>query len=59
MHTYYERVYEKEVSLNKGDTVGKFHLGSTIVLVFEAPKSFQWKVNAGEKISLGQRIGEF
>lgn len=43
--------------LRKGDEVGAFSLGSTIVLVFEAPESFKFSVKQGSLIKVGQAIG--
>jgi phosphatidylserine decarboxylase len=43
--------------LRKGDEVGAFSLGSTIVLVFEAPEPFQFSVKKGQLIRVGQAIG--
>ncbi|EDO27822.1 predicted protein, partial [Nematostella vectensis] len=45
-------------SLAKGDQIGGFKLGSTIVLVFEAPENFRFCVEPGHKIKYGQRLGE-
>ncbi len=49
------------IAVNKGDELGKFELGSTVVLLFEAPRSFQWSdaVSKGDgcPIKLGQSLG--
>jgi phosphatidylserine decarboxylase len=43
--------------MKKGDYVGTFNLGSTIVLVFDAPKEFLFTVQPNEKVKFGQSIG--
>lgn len=43
--------------LAAGDEVGQFSLGSTVVLVFEAPKEFAFKVKNGQRIKVGEAIG--
>ncbi|GAA5974970.1 hypothetical protein JCM11641_006784 [Rhodosporidiobolus odoratus] len=43
--------------LRAGDEIGGFWLGSTIVLVFETPSSFEFTIKNGEKVKVGQTMG--
>lgn len=52
------KMYPDGVQLAAGGPVGGFRLGSTVVLVFEAPPGFQWKVAEGEAVRVGQPLGE-
>ncbi|KAI5173205.1 phosphatidylserine decarboxylase [Nematocida sp. LUAm3] len=53
----YDQTVEVSHFLQKGDEVGHFNLGSTVVLVFEAPPTFHLKVSKGPVV-MGQTIGE-
>lgn len=44
--------------LRPGQEMGGFRLGSTVVLVFEAPPSFTFDVKVGQKVKVGERIGD-
>jgi phosphatidylserine decarboxylase len=40
----------------KGEEIGEFNLGSTIVLIFEAPRHYKFPVRENEQVKLGQRL---
>ena len=48
----------KLIKLHKGDEIGRFNLGSTIVLLFEADPSFKWNIKEGDTLRYGQIIGK-
>jgi len=54
--TFFEKDYTPTVSFKKGEEVGMFHLGSTVVMVFESPE-FEFNLKVGQKVKLGQTIG--
>ncbi|XP_023282648.1 phosphatidylserine decarboxylase proenzyme, mitochondrial isoform X3 [Seriola lalandi dorsalis] len=48
---------EGGVALQRGEAVGEFNLGSTIVLLFEAPKDFSFNLQPGQRIRVGEGLG--
>ncbi|KAF9572226.1 phosphatidylserine decarboxylase 1 [Mortierella alpina] len=44
--------------LHVGEEMGGFKLGSTVVLVFEAPKSFTFLIEPGQRVKMGQALGK-
>lgn len=45
------------IQLDKGDPFGEFNLGSTVVLIFEAPKNFNLQLKQEQHICYGQLVG--
>jgi len=48
--------YKEPVALAKGEEVGGFRLGSTVILIFEAHEGFTFNVERGQKVKVGERI---
>ena len=42
--------------VTKGDYFGEFNLGSSIVIVFEAPLDFTFDVKSGQRILVGEPL---
>lgn len=47
----------KGIPLRKGQLMGDFNMGSTLVLLFEAPAGFKLHTKAGQTVKYGQGIG--
>ncbi len=62
--TYTEAVYSaaspvlRGHPLAPGEDMGCFCLGSTVVLVVEAPSHFEFDIHPGQKVKVGQKLGD-
>ncbi|CCE63709.1 hypothetical protein TPHA_0F02280 [Tetrapisispora phaffii CBS 4417] len=45
------------IPLVKGEDMGGFKLGSTVVICFEAPRTFSYNVQEGDTVKMGQSLG--
>lgn len=54
---YEERALPPDTALGKGELLGQFNMGSTVVLIFEAPQNFKFFVEPGQKLKMGEPLG--
>ena len=48
----------ESTKIEKGELFGEFRMGSTIVLLFEAPKDFSFNLLPAQSIKVGQALTE-
>lgn len=57
-HIYHWHYLDNKISLLKGQEVGQFQLGSTVIILF-APDRMKWLTHlSGRKVKFGENIGE-
>jgi phosphatidylserine decarboxylase len=49
---------ETKKFIETGKEIGHFELGSTVVLIFEAPKNSKWQFSPGDRVQLGMPLIE-
>jgi phosphatidylserine decarboxylase len=47
-----EKAFSPKVYAKKGDEIAFFHMGSTVVLIFQCPE-FKFQITNGQKVKLG------
>jgi phosphatidylserine decarboxylase len=47
---------EKDLVMQKGEMTGRFEMGSTIVLIFEADKKTALAIKEGQKLNMGDKL---
>lgn len=56
---YSEDLKLEKFQQHRGEMVGQFNMGSTIVLIFEAPKTFKFFNKDGDTVKMGEKLGFF
>ena len=55
---YHDYKPNQREMFKKGESFGEFNLGSTIVLIFEAPEDLEFTVKTGQQVKYGQLLGK-
>ena len=55
---YHDLSVKQSVEFTKGEAFGEFNLGSTIVLIFEAPENVDFTVKSGQSIRYGELLAK-
>lgn len=55
-YSWRDKCLGSNLSMKRGELFGEFRMGSTIVLIFEAPTSFQFFTTPGQRIKMGEPI---
>jgi len=59
LDTFHQKIWQNGFVAKKGEYFGEFNLGSTIVLIFEAPDNFEFNFGIeGGVVKMGKSIGE-
>ncbi|EEA07273.1 phosphatidylserine decarboxylase family protein [Cryptosporidium muris RN66] len=53
-----EDIYKVNIKFKKGEEIGEFRLGSTIILLFRTSKNFRFVVNKEDYVSVGSLLGK-
>lgn len=54
---YFQKNFPETNTFTPGSELAFFHLGSTVVLIFESP-SFEFSVQPHQKVRFGEPIGQ-
>ena len=55
--TFHQKVWDQGKGVKKGEYFGEFNLGSTIVLIFEAPHDFEFNfASEGDTVRVGGSV---
>jgi len=51
--------YEQHQDFSRGEEIGRFNMGSTVILLTENPLQFESEYNKGSAVTMGQSMGQF